>query len=628
MKCKTLTIIVLLLAFVSVAYAVDFDKSTVFLSDADGGNITFAQDITANQVQTPVNNQVRFTNLTYGSYNFGNIGFRATNTSLTMNITSINSTDVTVTITQSNNTIYELWFPSIDPVTITGADSSIWNATSDTLFVTMDANGTFNVNFEEIIPPPEEYIIDYFNGTLAVNYKLADEHASDSAEDSAQAQAFTVTQPANLTKVQFYLKKVGTPTGSGRARIYAITGTYGTSAEPTGAVLAYSDPFDWTTLTTTSQWVTLNFTDENQIYLTEGHYAIVITADLSSSVSGTRYIAVGTGIGHDGNLASYENGAWDTSALRDLLFYVYGQRDEPTISVSSDSEFTRDEYGLLNVTVNDPQSADDIEYINVQFNSSGDTNNFTLRWDRITGFSEISDPDNICTANLTSCVKSELNNTAIFLMLNFTITGGQQGNYDVNVTAPDYGGLTTTSTFSNQFVFTYYNWGGAVYDLINSAFAFFGVIDFMTQIQTAITGLVGYFSSSLTNVVALIQAQFTIITNVFPWFLRWFVRIVNRIVAMGAIMVSIFNGTHDIMTGLGSLWDLVQLSAWTDIIVLLVIFAWIESIIRRGRTQGEIQVFLGDLQTVMNILGYFMNMFMTVINFIVDYTFRLFEAII
>jgi hypothetical protein len=40
----------------------------------------------------------------------------------------------------------------------------------------------------------------------------------------------------DIQTVRFYIKKAGSPTGSAYAKIWASTGTHGTSAEPTGSV--------------------------------------------------------------------------------------------------------------------------------------------------------------------------------------------------------------------------------------------------------------------------------------------------------------------------------------------------------------------------------------------------------
>ena len=65
------------------------------------------------------------------------------------------------------------------------------------------------------------------------------------------AQAFANGVVAqNLTRARFRLKKVGSPTGNLTVNLYSITGSFGTTAVPTGAALATSSTLDVTTLTT------------------------------------------------------------------------------------------------------------------------------------------------------------------------------------------------------------------------------------------------------------------------------------------------------------------------------------------------------------------------------------------
>ena len=121
----------------------------------------------------------------------------------------------------------------------------------------------------------------------------------------------------------FYLKKSGSPTGTATANIYAHSGTFGTSSVPTGAALATSDTFDVSTLTTSFQLITFNFSGVNQIILTYGtHYVISIEDPTSASPD---FITAGrsTNLGHAGNRSNDTSGSWSANTTTDLCFYVY-----------------------------------------------------------------------------------------------------------------------------------------------------------------------------------------------------------------------------------------------------------------------------------------------------------------
>ncbi|MEK7112866.1 MAG: right-handed parallel beta-helix repeat-containing protein, partial [Patescibacteria group bacterium] len=63
------------------------------------------------------------------------------------------------------------------------------------------------------------------------------------------AQTFDVGATTSiLTSAKFHLAKVGSPTGNAVAKIYALTGSSGTTGKPTGTALAVSNNFDVSTL--------------------------------------------------------------------------------------------------------------------------------------------------------------------------------------------------------------------------------------------------------------------------------------------------------------------------------------------------------------------------------------------
>lgn len=140
-------------------------------------------------------------------------------------------------------------------------------------------------------------------------------------------QSFLNTSRRLLTGAKFYLKKTGSPTGNGVAKLYAHTGTFGTnSGMPTGAALATSDNFDVSTLTTSYGLAELTFSGANRVVLQPGtHYCIVFywgDGDVSN------YLAIGIDISspsHAGsNIYSSDGSTWVSQSLYDTVFYVYG----------------------------------------------------------------------------------------------------------------------------------------------------------------------------------------------------------------------------------------------------------------------------------------------------------------
>lgn len=151
--------------------------------------------------------------------------------------------------------------------------------------------------------------------------------ASSSYIRTGVAQSFT-GNGSTLTRMEFYLKKVGAPDGAISCRLYAHTGTFGTDGLPIGGVLVYADaPLYGTDLTTGYQLKAFNFSGEYPL-VNGTHYfaAIEYTGGDSSN-----YIAAGydsTGSTHIGNMAVKPDTIW-YSLTDDLCFYVYGDFISP-----------------------------------------------------------------------------------------------------------------------------------------------------------------------------------------------------------------------------------------------------------------------------------------------------------
>jgi len=147
---------------------------------------------------------------------------------------------------------------------------------------------------------------------------------------STAGQSFT-GDGGTLNSAKFYLEKDGSPTGNIYAKIYAHSGTFGTSSVPTGEPLATSDALDSSTLTTTPTLYTLTFSGDDKITLTNGTKYVVVMDGITDFPN---YVYIGQDTispTHDGN-KSYWSGSWNAEAGTDLIFYVY--KDAPSASLS------------------------------------------------------------------------------------------------------------------------------------------------------------------------------------------------------------------------------------------------------------------------------------------------------
>jgi hypothetical protein len=127
------------------------------------------------------------------------------------------------------------------------------------------------------------------------------------------------------------------------ARLYATTGTHGTSAKPTGSALADSDPVDVATLPAgapasdvTPRMVSFAFTGANRIALTNGTiYCWAV--ELDTKTGDLVHIWRGTN-GHAGNRSSRNtSGVWTASTTTDFVFQLWSatgaQAFAPTVTI-------------------------------------------------------------------------------------------------------------------------------------------------------------------------------------------------------------------------------------------------------------------------------------------------------
>jgi len=140
----------------------------------------------------------------------------------------------------------------------------------------------------------------------------------------AAFQTFSVVGTYNLSSAKFYINKLGSPTGNANYKVYAITGTPGSSAVPTGSALATSDNLNVATLTTSYVLTELQFSGANSIVLNTGNYALTVEYSGGDTLNyvGPGYNSTSTDAGANGGV--YFSGAWNAFAGDDLPFYVYG----------------------------------------------------------------------------------------------------------------------------------------------------------------------------------------------------------------------------------------------------------------------------------------------------------------
>lgn len=142
--------------------------------------------------------------------------------------------------------------------------------------------------------------------------------------DMDYGQSFT-GNGLSVTSCKFYLKKVGSPTFNLTAKIYALTGTPGTNATPTGSVLATSNSVAASSLATSHGLITFTFiTPYTPVNATD--YFILVSP--SGNTGTSDYVVIGANVTSPADAGA--NGCrWKTtfnswaSMTADFPFYLY-----------------------------------------------------------------------------------------------------------------------------------------------------------------------------------------------------------------------------------------------------------------------------------------------------------------
>jgi hypothetical protein len=166
--------------------------------------------------------------------------------------------------------------------------------------------------------------------------------------------------------------------------------------------------------------------------------------------------------------------------------------------------------------------------------------------------------------------------------------------------------------------------GYAVASVINMAFGYFGLPNFVGMMTTMITAFVAFMSFSAINVTTLIVQILTLLLSITGFIVDWVTRMVSFFVLLMAYVSGIFSGGYGAIGGLTNIWTLINLSGWIDAVPIFATIAWFAAIDDRARKgQGWFATFWGDLSIMIGVLSFMIDMFFRIINFVTDMVFRL-----
>ena len=178
-------------------------------------------------------------------------------------------------------------------------------------------------------------VIDSYSETNATAYITM----STGTEATGVGQCFT-GDGKKITDAKFYLSRhLNSTTGNAVAKIYAMTGTFGTNGN-VGTLLATSDNFDVTGITADVSPVlcTFAFTGAQQ-YITTNGTNYVVTCEFPGG-DATHYLQInydGTSATHPGTwvFSTDGNSTWTpVDADIDIIFYVDGVSIDVTVNLT------------------------------------------------------------------------------------------------------------------------------------------------------------------------------------------------------------------------------------------------------------------------------------------------------
>jgi len=160
------------------------------------------------------------------------------------------------------------------------------------------------------------------------------------------AQSFANATAGQLVRAQFYLRKVGSPTGNATVKLYAHSGTFGTSSVPTGATLVAATVLDVSTLTGSLADVDFYF-EAAEFYDMLGSTNYTIAIEYTGG-DGSNYVVVGydsSAPSSAGNAATLASGGGWTAQSYDLIHAVWRDGEVQANASSGSNPTTKSRSG-------------------------------------------------------------------------------------------------------------------------------------------------------------------------------------------------------------------------------------------------------------------------------------------
>lgn len=153
----------------------------------------------------------------------------------------------------------------------------------------------------------------------SANFSVNNGMAGGASAVTAVGQSF-LGNGRNLGRLGFYLAKIGVPTGTVTAVLYAHSGTFGSTGIPTGTALATSTTtINSVDLATTSAMFYFDFDGTFTLANGTAYFAVVSTTNNTASSSNAPLVGLGS-TGHAGNRATFGASVWTDFTTNDVIF--------------------------------------------------------------------------------------------------------------------------------------------------------------------------------------------------------------------------------------------------------------------------------------------------------------------
>lgn len=175
---------------------------------------------------------------------------------------------------------------------------------------------------------------------------------------------------------------------------------------------------------------------------------------------------------------------------------------------------------------------------------------------------------------------------------------------------------------------------------INNAFEFAGVTDFISTLSDYVKDIGDFFEDSVGYILDLLTAFFTILSSIGLFIIEWIGGFITAIISIGNAMVEFLKYGYITVNGAQvSLVDAFQLSILTDLweifggpegliasgaLFIFLAIAWFASIDGRAKQYGGgwTTIFLSDIQSIISILSFILDLAWRVVNTVIDLTMR------